>query len=151
MFYYKLNLKLPDLIWSGTKACKKKYLKSPQWLRNIKDKKYPIYRIDTFFSKKKYINIKFISDGGWHFSNIKTPSEIEHKLRSYLHHREFDINPLSVNDIENIIKNKQAIYDLKVDKNVNKIGNGSKLEDYPLAKLPQYLKNNIEKYKNWLS
>jgi len=31
MFYYKLNLKLPDLIWSGTKACKKKYLKSPQW------------------------------------------------------------------------------------------------------------------------
>ena len=151
MFYYKLNLKLPDLVWSGTKACKKKYLKSPQWLRNIKDKKYPVYRIDTFFSEKKYINIKFISDGGWHFSNIKTPSEIEHKLRSYLHHREFDINPLSVNDIENIIKNKQAIYDLKVDKNVNKIGNGSKLEDYPLAKLPQYLKNNIEKYKNWLS
>ena len=151
MFYYKLNLKLPDLIWSGTKACKKKYLKSPQWLRNIKDKKYPIYRIDTFFSKKKYINIKFISDGGWHFSNIKTPSEIEHKLRSYLHHREFDINPISVKDIENIIKNKKAIYDLKVDKNVNKIGNGSKLEDYPLVKLPQYLKNNIEKYKNWLN
>ena len=39
----------------------------------------------------------------------------------------------------------------QIDKNVNKIGNGSKLEDYPLAKLPQYLKNNIEKYKNWLS
>ena len=49
MFYYKLNLKLPDLIWSGTKACKKKYLKSPQWLRNIKDKKYSFFRIDTFF------------------------------------------------------------------------------------------------------
>ena len=151
MFYYKLNLKLPDLIWSGTKACKKKYLKSPQWLRNIKDKKYPFYRFDTFFSEKKYINIEFVNNGGWHFSNIKTPSEIEHKLKSYLHHREFDINPISIKDIENIIKNKQAIYDLKVDKNVNKIGNGSKLEDYPLAKLPQYLKNNIEKYKNWLS
>jgi beta-1,4-mannosyl-glycoprotein beta-1,4-N-acetylglucosaminyltransferase len=68
-----------------------------------------------------------------------------------LHHREFDINPISIKDIENIIKNKQAIYDLKVDKNVNKIGNGSKLEDYPLVKLPQYLKNNIEKYKNWLN
>ena len=151
MFYYKLNLKLPDLIWSGTKACKKKYLKSPQWLRNIKDKKYPFYRFDTFFSEKKYINIEFVNNGGWHFSNIKTPSEIEHKLKSYLHHREFDINPISIKDIENIIKNKQAIYDLKVDKNVNKIGNGSKLEDYPLAKLPQYLKNNIEKYKNWLN
>ena len=151
MFYYKLNLKLPNLIWTGTKACKKKYLRSPQWLRNIKDKKYPIYRIDTFFSEKKYINIKFISDGGWHFSNIKTPSEIEHKLKSYLHHREFDINPISIKEIETIIKNKQAIYDLKVDKNVNKIGNGSKLEDYPLSKLPYYVKNNIEKYKNWLN
>ena len=151
MFYYKLNLKLPDLIWSGTKACKKKYLKSPQWLRNIKDKKYPIYRFDTFFSDKKYINIKFINNGGWHFSNIKTPAEIEYKLKSYLHHREFDINPISVKEIENIINNKQAIYDLKVDKRVNKIGNGSKLEDYPLAKLPQYLQNNVEKYKNWLN
>ena len=151
MFYYKLNLKLPDLIWSGTKACKKKYLKSPQWLRNIKDKKYPFYRFDTFFSEKKYINIEFVNNGGWHFSNIKTPSEIEHKLKSYLHHREFDINPISIKDIENIIKNKQAIYDLEVDKNVNKIGNGSKLEDYPLAKLPVYLKNNFEKYKNWLN
>ena len=151
MFYYKLNLKLPNLIWTGTKACKKKYLRSPQWLRNIKDKKYPIYRIDTFFSDKKYINIKFVNDGGWHFSNIKTPSEIEHKLKSYLHHREFDINPISIEEIENIIKDKQAIYDLKVDKTVNKIGNGSKLIDYPLIKLPQYLKNNIEKYKNWLN
>ena len=151
MFYYKLNLKLPDLIWSGTKACKKKYLKSPQWLRNVKDKKYPFYRFDTFFSDKKYINIKFVNDGGWHFSNIKTPAQIEHKLKSYLHHREFDINPISVIEIEDIIKDKKAIYDLKVDKTVNKIGNGSKLIDYPLIKLPQYLKNNIEKYKNWLN
>ena len=54
MFYYKFNLKLPELIWSGTKCCKKKYLESPQWLRNIKDKKYPFYRLDTFFSKTKY-------------------------------------------------------------------------------------------------
>ena len=151
MFYYKFNLRLPSLIWTGTKGCKKKYLKSPQWLRNIKDKKYPIYRFDTFFSDKKYINIKFINNGGWHFSNIKTPAEIEYKLKSYLHHREFDINPISVKEIENIINNKQAIYDLKVDKKVNKIGNGSKLEDYPLAKLPQYLQNNVEKYKNWLN
>ena len=53
MFYYKLNLKLPNIIWSGTKACKKKNLLSPQWLRNIKDRKYPFFRLDTFFSKKK--------------------------------------------------------------------------------------------------
>ncbi len=150
MFYYKFNLKLPNLIWTGTKACKKKILQSPQWLRNIKDRKYPFYRLDTIFSKKKYINIEFINDGGWHFSNIKTAAEIEHKLKSYLHHREFDENPMSENEINKIIENKQAIYDLKVDKRVNKIGDGSKLENYSLDKLPKFLQNNIEKFKDWI-
>jgi len=151
MFYYKLNLKLPNIIWSGTKACKKKDLLSPQWLRNIKDRKYPIYRLDTFFSKKKYSSIKFIDNGGWHFSNLKTAQEIEYKLRSYLHHREFDENPMTTNEIENIIKNKQAIYDLRVDQRVNKIGGtGSKLVQYPFEKLPKFIQNNKELYKDWI-
>jgi len=150
MFYYKFNLKLPNLEWYGTKGCKKKNLKSPQWLRNIKDKKYPFYRIDTYFSEKKYINLRFINNGGWHFSNIKTANEIQYKLKSYLHHREFDVNPMTANEIENIIENKQAIYDLTVDKTVNKIGNGNKLEKFPLIKLPKYIQNNLEKFKIWI-
>tara|TARA_B100000035_G_scaffold233915_1_gene202192 strand:- start:197 stop:1066 length:870 start_codon:yes stop_codon:yes gene_type:complete len=150
MFYYKFNLKLPNLSWTGTKGCKKKYLKSPQWLRNIKDRKYAFYRIDTFFSKTKYTNIQFINEGGWHFSNIKTAAEIEYKLKSYLHHREFDENPISKNEIDKIIKNKQAIYDLKVDKRVNKIGDGSKLEKYPMEKLPRFLQDNIKNYQEWI-
>ena len=150
MFYYKFNLKLPDLEWIGTKACKMKNLISPQWLRNIKDKKYPFFRIDTFFSDTKYTNVQFIDDGGWHFSNIKNAKEIEYKLKSYLHHREFDINPMSTKEIERIIENKQAIYDLKVDKRTNKIGNGSKLEKYPLIKLPKFLQNNINNYQEWI-
>ena len=150
MFYYKFNLKLPNLEWYGTKGCKKKNLKSPQWLRNIKDKKYPFYRIDTYFSEKKYINLRFINNGGWHFSNIKTADEIQYKLKSYLHHREFDVNPMTANEIENIIKNKQAIYDLTVDKTVNKIGNGNKLEKFPLIELPKYIQNNLEKFKIWI-
>ena len=151
MFYYKLNLRLPDLIWSGSKACRKKYLKSPQWLRNVKDKKYSFFRLDTLFSEKKYINIKFINNGGWHFSNIKTAAEIEYKLKSYLHHREFDLNPISESEIEDIIKNKQAIYDLKVDKKINKIGSGNKLIEQPLNKLPTYILENIDKYKDWIN
>ena len=151
MFYYKLNLRLPDLIWSGSKACRKKYLKSPQWLRNVKDKKYSFLRLDTLFSEKKYINIKFINNGGWHFSNIKTAAEIEYKLKSYLHHREFDLNPISESEIEDIIKNKQAIYDLKVDKKINKIGSGNKLVEHPLNKLPSYILENIDKYKDWIN
>ena len=150
MFYYKFNLKLPNLDWTGTKGCKKKFLKSPQWLRNIKDRKYPFYRLDTFFSDTKYIDIKIISNGGWHFSNLKTASEIELKLKSYLHHREFDENPLSVEEINSLIKNKQAIYDLRVDKKVNKIGDGSKLEKYPTEKLPKFLQDNLNNYKEWI-
>ena len=150
MFYYKFNLKLPDFSWKGTKGCKKKYFKNPQWLRNIKDRKYPFYRIDTFFSEKKYINCKIIKNGGWHFTNIKTAEEINHKLKSYLHHREFDVNPLSVEQINDLIKNHQAIYDLKVDKKIQKIGHGNKLEKYELKKLPLYINKNLEKFKDWL-
>ncbi len=150
MFYYKFNLRLPNLIWTGTKACKKKNLISPQWLRNIKDRKYPFYRLDVLFSKTKYIDIKFIENGGWHFSNIKTSAEIEYKLKSYLHHREFDVNPITKNEIDKIIKNKQAIYDLKVDKKKTKIGGGSKLEKFPLEKLPKYLQNNLNSYNDWI-
>tara|TARA_B100000787_G_C16152505_1_gene277249 strand:+ start:31 stop:900 length:870 start_codon:yes stop_codon:yes gene_type:complete len=150
MFYYKFNLRLPNLIWTGTKGCKKKDLISPQWLRNIKDRKYSFFRVDTFFSKVKYISIKIISTGGWHFSNIKTPKEIEHKLRSYLHHREFDEQPLSIEEIEKIIRNKQAIYDLKVDKTVNKIGNGSILEKFAINKLPNYIQINQHNLKEWM-
>ena len=150
MFYYKFNLHLPNLVWTGTKACRKKDLINPQWLRNIKDRKYSFFRIDTFFSKTKYKSIKTINDGGWHFSNIKTAKEIEHKLKSYLHHREFDEKPLSVNEIDKIIKKKQAIYDLTVDKTTNKIGNGSKLEKFEFKKLPTYIQKNKDNFKEWL-
>ena len=150
MFYYKFNLKLPKLIWSGTKACKKKYLESPQWLRNIKDKNFPFFRIDTFFSKTKYTNIKFIENGGWHFTNIKTPNEIQFKLKSYLHHREFDESPLSNEEIGEIIRNKKAIYNLKIDKRSVKFGEGEKLEKYPIEKLPKFLQDNIKSYEKWI-
>ena len=96
------------------------------------------------------MNIKFIDDGGWHFTNIKKPEEIRNKLKSYLHHREFDVNPLSLKEIKEIINNRIAIYDLKVDKKVNKIGKGSQLEILDLKKLPIYLQNNLDKYKDWM-
>ena len=150
MFYYKFNLCIPNLKWTGTKACKKKDLINPQWIRNIKDRKYPFFRIDTYFSDTKYISIKIIKNGGWHFSNIKTAKEIEHKLKSYLHHREFDLKPLTTKKIEKIIDDKKAIYDLKVDKRTNKIGDGSKLERFELNKLPVHVQKNYNIYKEWI-
>ena len=150
MFYYKFNLRLPNLIWTGTKACKKKYLISPQWLRNIKDRKYSFFRIDIFFSKVKYTNVKIFTNGGWHFTNIKNAEEIKYKLKSYLHHREFDVNPLTVDQIKKIINNKKAIYNLNVDKSVSKIGSGNNLEKFDFKKLPKYIQNNKEKFKEWI-
>jgi|TARA_B110000046_G_C12934957_1_gene373161 beta-1,4-mannosyl-glycoprotein beta-1,4-N-acetylglucosaminyltransferase len=150
MFHYKYNLVLPNFKWTGTKAIKKKNLISPQWLRNIKDKKYPYYRIDIIFSKKKYTNLKIIDDGGWHFTNIKTPKMIRHKFKSYLHHFEFDQTNLVESDIENFIKKKQAIYNLKVDKRGNKVGNGETLDNFDIKKLPIYIQYNLEKYKDWI-
>jgi len=150
MFYYKFNLKLPNYNWVGTKSCKKKNFVNAQWLRNIKDKNYPFYRLDLLFSKNKYTNIRFIKNGGWHFTNIKTAEEIRHKLSSYLHHREFDLNPLSTNEIEELIKNKKAIYDLNADKRSQKFGNGIKLENYDIKKLPNYIYKNLDKFKDWI-
>ena len=151
MFYYKFNLKLPNYNWVGTKSCKKKNFINAQWLRNIKDKNYPFYRLDLLFSKNKYRNIRFIKNGGWHFTNIKTSEEIRHKLSSYLHHREFDLNPLSSSEIDELIKNKKAIYDLSADKRSQKFGNGIELENYDIKKLPNYIYKNLDKFKNWIN
>ena len=150
MFYYKFNLVLPKLLWTGTKGCRKKNLISPQWLRNIKDRKYSILRPDIFFSKKKYSDIFFVKNGGWHFTNIKAPKDIKNKLSSYLHHIEYDEKPLDVNEIENIINKKTAIYNLNLDKKLNKLGEGNKLESYDLNKLPIYIKENKKKFELWL-
>ena len=150
MFYYKFNLCIPNLKWTGTKACKKKDLINPQWLRNIKDRKYPFFRIDTYFSDTKYISIKIIENGGWHFSNIKNAEQIKYKLKSYLHHREFDLKPLTTKEIEKIIDDKKAIYDLKIDKRVNKIGVGGKLEKFEFNRLPIHIQENYNSYKEWI-
>ncbi len=151
MFHYKYNLVLPNFKWTGTKAVRKKNLISPQWLRNTKDRNYPIYRIDTFFSKRKYRNIKIIEDGGWHFSNIKTPKMLSHKFKSYLHHIEFDKAKIDEEDIKRLINNKQAIYNLAVDKRGTKVGNGAILENFDIKNLPIYIQKNIYKYKDWLN
>ena len=102
MMYYKFNLKLENYTWVGSKACKMKNLRSPQWIRNIKDRKYKWWRLDTFFSKRKYQNILFVENGGWHFSYLKSSKDIEKKLKSYLHHIDYDLNPIGIKGIEDM-------------------------------------------------
>ena len=150
MMYYKFNLVLENYPWIGSKACKKKNLKSPQWLRNIKDRIYSWWRFDTFFSNTKYTNIKIIDKGGWHFSYLKSPKDIEKKLQSYLHHTEYDLNPIGVNNIKKMINNKKTIYNLKVDSRSNKFDDGNKLKKIELSLLPDYILENKNKFYNWI-
>ena len=150
VFYYKLNLELKTLRWIGSKACKKKYLKSPQWLRNVKVKIYPKWRLDIIFSEKRYNSVFFLENGGWHFSFVKKPEDIEKKLKSYLHHREYDLDPLGIENIKNLIKSKAVIYDHRVDQTQYKFGGGQKLEKIDIKFLPEYIFSQKEKYLEWL-
>ena len=101
--------------------------------------------------KKKYFDNIFIKDGGWHFSYLKKPIDIKKKLKTYLHHVEYELNPISVKTIDTIIKNKKAIYDLNLDKRINnRFSTGSKLKKFKLNQLPDYIKKNRVRFKKWL-
>ena len=152
IFYYKLNRYLKDFTWFGTKACKKKNLINPQWLRNIKSNKYQFFRIDTFFSKLKYINKLYIKEGGWHFSNLKNSNEIELKLKSYLHHHDYETEELGHKKIAELIKKNETIYDMLADKTSEKYGENSrkKLEIFETNKLPLYIQKNLNKFSEWI-
>jgi len=150
IFYYKFNLVYPHVYWYGSKACKKKNFISPQWLRNVKHKKYPHWRVDILFSKKKYNNISYNSDGGWHFTNIKSPKDIEKKLLNYTHHYEFEQSGITSEDLRKKIKEKKIIYDHSVDQRNFKWGSEKTLSVIDLSNMPDYMQNNIEKYSDWL-
>ena len=150
MCYYMFNLYHENYNWVGSRLCKKKKLINPQWLRDVKPKKYPLWRIDNLFSKNKYPNIQFINDGGWHFSYLNTPELIEQKLKSYTHHREYDLNPIGIKNIAERIKNRETVYNLSADKRKNQFSNGVKLEVLDLKDLPSYIGENKEKFKIWL-
>jgi beta-1,4-mannosyl-glycoprotein beta-1,4-N-acetylglucosaminyltransferase len=146
-FYYKLNMQnitLPN--WFGTRICKKKYLKSPQWLRNLKFKKRPFWRID------KYRLNNIIEKGGWHFCNLKTPKELVYKYKNMAETKDnffakdgvdgkIDSKYLSVKQIEDSIK-----------KGRNLVGKEEYFKKIEIDNTyPEYILKNIEKYESWIS
>jgi beta-1,4-mannosyl-glycoprotein beta-1,4-N-acetylglucosaminyltransferase len=150
IFYYKLNLIYDDFVWQGTRGIKYKNFISPQWLRNIKGKNYPKWRLDTFFSKKKYSNLVFIKNGGWHFTCLKTPEQLQKKLLNFAHHYEFEESGLKLDDIKKIIREKRIIYDYKADQKEYKWSSKSTLKKADTIVLPPYVASNLDIFKNWL-
>tara|TARA_B110001452_G_scaffold264601_1_gene267856 strand:+ start:173 stop:1060 length:888 start_codon:yes stop_codon:yes gene_type:complete len=149
-FYYKFNLLYDRMKWHGTKGCKKKKLKNFSTLRNTKNKEYPFWRIDTFFSDLKQTNLKIIKDGGWHFTNVKKPKELFEKLNNFGHHDEFELSNLKIEDLENKIKNKEVFYNHLLDKaDPNKWRDDYKLKKIDEKFLPKFLIKNHLKYQDW--
>ena len=150
-FYYKFNLLYENVPWFGSRACRKKNLKSFSWLKNIKNKKYPFWRLDTYLSKLKRININIINDGGWHFTNLKSPEEIYEKMKNFGHHDEFEVSGITLDDIKKNILEKKVFYNHFADKeNLKKWEFDQDLKKVDLKILPNYIKINKDKYKDWI-
>ncbi len=150
MFFYKFNWLHENMCWYGSRACKKKYFISPQWLRDTKHKKYPFWRLDTIFSKMKYRSIHYVEEGGWHFTNMKSAEDIERKYSNFLHHQDFEYSGLKLKDVKEMVKNRKVLYDHSVDQKNYKWSGTTTLKNISLSEMPDYLNKNKEKYSDWL-
>ena len=134
-FQSKINLlNVSEGYWAGTKICEKKNLKSPQWLRDIKIKKKPFWKI---FSDKQP---QLIGESGWHFSFLKDPETIQKKINSYAHQ---EFNTPEFKDIKNIkerIENRVDLFNRNINYNVVELDNS----------FPDYILKNKDKFKEWI-
>lgn len=138
MFTFKLNLfNKYETPWEGTRICKKKHLKSFDWLRQkvvSKNLKKGFWRID----KEK--NIEIIDNGGWHFNYLLEPKDISKKFKS-LAETSWDKEEFyDEKIIEAKIKNKEDLFN-----------RGHKFEQIVIDEsYPDYIKNNKNKYSKWI-
>ena len=141
-YYYKLNLfNESQPVWRGSKACIKKYLKSPQWLRELKIKKRPFWRLDK-------INLNYaINNGGWHFCNLKTADQLLYKYKNLCEYKD---NYVFFNSIDEKFLNKKTI-----EENINNrkdiIGRNDVFKKQDIdSSYPKYILDNINIFRNWI-
>ena len=137
-FNYKFNLyNKYESPWEGSRVCKKKDLKSIDFMRQkIKSKnlKYSFFRFD----KEK--NIQLFDNAGWHFNNVLTPKEISLKLKTFAH-SEFSEKKFS--DVK-IIRSK-------IEQKIDLFERGHQYKKIELDDtFPKYLVSNYEKYKSFI-
>ena len=152
-FYYKLNLQHPLLNWYGTKKKKKKYLKNMTWLRSIKNKKYNIFRFDVLFSDLKFMNLNIINNGGWHFTNLKTPDDLLKKYQNDEMHSEFKLRKMGLDDIKRLVKEQVVNYNHFIDSsksNQEKHSKEFQLQKININLLPEYIIQNSSKFNQWI-
>ena len=150
IFYYKLNLLLPSLDWYGSKACKLKDIKDIDNLRAIKNKKYPFYRFDTLFSELKHQSLEIVNEGGWHFSNLKNIDDLEKKYLNDENHSEYEAQGFTIERIKNNIKNRVIDYNHEAKKDSNERFKQTKLDVAKTDILPKYIRDNLDRYREWI-
>jgi|TARA_B110000211_G_C14003261_1_gene519554 beta-1,4-mannosyl-glycoprotein beta-1,4-N-acetylglucosaminyltransferase len=134
-FQSKINLlNITENYWPGTKICQKKYLKSPQWLRNIKTKKRSFW---NFFRDKQP---QLIESGGWHFSFLKDSQSIKKKIISYSHQEYNKDEFIDIQNIENKILNHKDLFNRNIKYKVINVDDS----------FPKYIVKNKEKFKDWI-
>ena len=135
-FQSKINMiNMTQKYWSGTKICQKKFLKSPQWLRNIKTKKRPFWK---FYKPKEP---QLIFDGGWHFSYLKKPENISRKIKSFAHQ---EFNQEKFTNVKNIKE--------KIENHFDIFGRNYKYKKIDLNKdFPKYILENKSKFNEWIA
>ena len=137
-FNYKFNLfNRHESPWEGSRVCKKKNLKSIDFMRQkVKSKnlKYSLLRFD----KEK--NIQIFENAGWHFNNILSPEEISLKLRTYAHSEFASEKFSSVDIIKEKIKNRIDLF-----------GRGHQYQKIEIDEMyPSFLRKNKEKFKDFI-
>lgn len=138
MYCYKFNLyNTHESPWEGTRICKKKNLKSINYMRQ-KIKTNNLNQPFWKFYKEKSIEV--FNNGGWHFNSLLTAEDISIKLKTFAH-TEFARPAYSdVAVIKNNIKNQRDLF--KRNKFYNKI----ELDN----SFPKYILKNKEKLKDWI-
>ena len=137
-FNYKFNLfNHYESPWEGTRVCKKKNLKSIDFMRQkIKSKNlnYSFLRFDKEKSIQKFNN------AGWHFNNILSPKEISLKLKTFAHSQFADEKFSSLQTIEINIENRMDLF-----------GRGQKYKKVEIDNtFPSYFINNTDKFKKFI-
>ena len=112
----------------------KKNLRSPQWLRDLKFKQYPFWRID------KIRDLQIIKNGGWHFSYLQNPENLLKKILSMSHGEHNKPEFANQKNIEEKIKMKKNIFGLDFSYKKIDIDNT----------FPKYIVENKEKFKDWI-
>ncbi|MFC2147146.1 hypothetical protein ACFLR9_01150 [Bacteroidota bacterium] len=129
-FYYYLNYKKINGFWPGM-VC-------------VEASLFKIFKPDDVRNFRK-LPLKYINNGGWHFSYLGGIEAIKYKLKNFAH-QEFN-NPDIVNDeyIQFCIKNGSSLFDYYENKSKTR-----EYDTYEITEFPEDMRTIVAAYQHLL-